>query len=146
MSLEENKAIVRKFFDAVNERNQAVIDELIAPDYVDHTLQRQGLEDLRQFLNFLFKTFPDWHNITEGIIAEGNKVWIRVKYTATHKGEWRGSLPLMPKRSYILPPTGKKITFTGVHIYRIADGKIAERETVYDLLDFYKQLGVIEYK
>lgn len=58
MSLEENKAIVRSFFEAVNRRNLAVVDELIAPDYVDHTLQRRGLEDLKQFLKFLFKTFP----------------------------------------------------------------------------------------
>jgi len=146
MSLKENKAIIRSFFEAVNRRNLAVIDELIAPDYVDHTLQRQGLEGLKQFLKFLFKTFPDWHEITKDMIAEGDKVWIRVKYSATHKGEWRGSLPLMPKRNYVLPPTGKKITFTGVHIYRIVDGKVVERESVYDVLDFYKQLGVIEYK
>jgi predicted ester cyclase len=45
-----------------------------------------------------------------------------------------------------LAPTGKKITFTGVHIYHIVDGKVVERESVYDLLDCYKQLGVIEYK
>ena len=146
MSLEENKTIIRRFFEAVNKRNQAVIDDLVAPDYIDHTLQRRGRKDLKKFLTFLFKTFPDWHEITEDIIAEGDKVWIRVKYTATHKGEWRGSLPLIPKRNYVLPPTGKKITFTGIHIYRIVDSKIVERERVYDLLDFYNQLGVIEYK
>ena len=146
MSLEENKAIVRKFFEAVNKRNLAVIDELIAPDYVDNTLQRRGLENLKKFLRFLFKTFPDWYVNIANIIAEGDKVWIRVKYTATHTGEWRGSLPLIPKRNYVLPPTGKKITFTGVHIYHVVHGKVVERESVYDVLDFYKQLGVIEYK
>jgi predicted ester cyclase len=45
-----------------------------------------------------------------------------------------------------LTPTGKKITFTYVGIYRIAGGKIVERETVYDLMNLYEQLGVIEYK
>ena len=58
------------------------------------------------------------------------------KLTATHTGEFRG-----------VAPTGKKITIEGVLIYRIVDGKIVERESgTYDWLDFYKQLGVIEYK
>ena len=45
-----------------------------------------------------------------------------------------------------LAPTGKKGTFTSVLIWRIRDGKIVEKSAVYDLLDFYKQLDVIEYK
>jgi len=146
MSLEENKAIIQSLFEAVNERNLALLDDLMAPDYVDHAFQRRGLEDFKQFLTKLFKSFPDWHEITEDIIAEGDKVWVRVKYMATHTGEYRGYLPLMPRRKYILAPTGKKITLTGVHIYHIVDDKVVERESVYDVLDFYKQLGVIEYK
>ena len=63
-------------------------------------------------------------------------VCTRLKGTATHKGEYRG-----------LAPTGKKVTETGVLIWRIVDGKIVEKESaVYDELDFLKQLGVIEYK
>ena len=145
MLLEENKAIIRSLFEVLNNQNLALLDDLMAPDYVDHTFQRRGLEDLKQFLTKFFKSFPDWREITEDIIAEEDKVWVRAKYTATHKGEYRGYLPLMPRRNYILAPTGKKITFTGVHIYHIVDGKVVERESVYDLLDFYKQLGVIEY-
>jgi len=81
-----------------------------------------------------FKDFPDFHRTIEDIITEGDKVWVLEKGSATHTGEYRG-----------LAPTGKKITYTGVVIWRIVDGKVVEGWGVYDMLDFYKQLGVIEY-
>ncbi|MCP8315945.1 MAG: ester cyclase, partial [archaeon] len=62
-------------------------------------------------------------------------VWIHLKGTATHTGEYRG-----------LAPTGKKTTWEAVCIWRIVDGKIVEMWFVADELDFLKQLGVIEYK
>jgi len=84
----------------------------------------------------LFNVFPDWHESIEDIIAEGDKVWYRVKITGTHTGEYRGYLPLF----------GKKFTIMEVSIKRIVNGKIVESWAVEDSLDFYKQLGVIEYK
>ena len=135
MSLEENKAIIRKVIEAVNKRNLALLDELMAPDFVGHTLQLQGLESYKKLNTMLFNGFPDWHVTIEDIIAEADEVWVRVTATGTHKGEYRG-----------LAPTGKRITGTGVSIWRIVDGKMVERETVINFLDFYKQLGVIEYK
>jgi len=134
MSLEENKAIIRRLYEAYNKQNLALFDELYAPDYVNPTLQLQGLEDAKQFATMLFKGFPDWHETIEDIIAEGDKVCVRVKLTGTHRGEYRG-----------LAPTGKKITFTAIQIWRIVDGKVAENESVFDSLEFYKQLGAIEY-
>ena len=135
MSLEKNKAIVRRAIEALNKKNLALLDDLMAPDYVDHTHQLQGLESLKQLVEEESKGFPDFHVTVEDIIAEGNKVWVRLKETATHTGEFRG-----------LAPTGKKITYTAVAIWRIVDGKVVEGWEVYDLLDFYKQLGIIEYK
>ena len=135
MSLEENKAIVRCMYEVFNKHNPALLDEIIASDYVDHTLQLRGLEQWKQTLTLLLKGFPDIHPTIEGIIAEGDKVLVHAKVTGTHSGEYRG-----------LAPTGKKITFRYSSIWRIVNGKVAERETVYDLLDFYKQLGVIRHK
>jgi len=135
MSLEENKAIVRKMFEAFNKQNLDTLDEFIAPDYVDHPRQLLGLESYKQHLRIYYKTFPDSHENIEDIIAEGDKVWIRLKGTGTHTGELRG-----------LSPTGKKITWEAVSIWRIADGRVVEMWAVADELDFYKQLGVIEYK
>jgi predicted ester cyclase len=77
--------------------------------------------------------FPDFHGTIEDIVAEGDKVWIRVTYRGTHTGKYLG-----------LAPTGKKITFTAVQIYRIVAGKVVERVSVSDSLNFLKQLDVIE--
>ncbi len=134
MSLEENKAIVRSWYDAFNKRNLPLTYELIAPNYVNHTLQLQGLEDVKQSISSLIKGFPDLNTTIEDIIAEGDKVWVRFTDTGTHTGEYLG-----------LAPTGKKITIRGVDISRLVDGKFVEEWQVSDSLDFYKQLGVIEY-
>jgi len=133
MSLEENKGIVRRWIEAYNKHSLDSFDEFIAPDYFDHTNQVDR-EGLKQLFNMGFKAFPDWHEIIEDIIAEGDKVWIRISYTGTNTGEWMG-----------LAPTGKKVTMTGVDIYRIANGKLVEYWNVSDSLAFNKELGVIEY-
>ena len=132
MSLEENKAIVRRFIEAYNKRNLGLIDDFVAADYVDHTneVDRKGL---KQLFNMGLTAFPDWHETIEDIVAEGDKVWVRITYTGTHKGEFMG-----------LPPTSKKITSKGVDIYRIVDGKLAEYWNVTDNVNVFKQIGAIE--
>ena len=115
MSLEKNKAVVRRLFEVFDEQNLGLLDELVAHDYIDHPRQFQGLENYKKHLSMFYKSFPDSHETIEDIIAEGDKVCIRIKGTATHKGEYRG-----------LAPTGKKITWEANTILRITDGKIAE--------------------
>ena len=134
MSLEENKAIVRKMYETLNKRNLAITDEFIAPDYIDHTNQLRGPEGVKQFITQLLNSFPDFYVNIEDIIGEEDKVWVCLSYTMTHMGEYRG-----------IAPTKKKITERSVYIYRIADGKVAEGRAVSDELDFLKQLGIIEY-
>lgn len=138
MSLEENKAIVRRFIDAYNARDLDVFDGLVAPGYVDHTHQQQGRDSFKQLFTLAFTAFPDWHERIEDIIAEGDRVWVCVTATGTHTGEWNLS-------GVSLPPTGRKVTMRMVFIWRIAGGKLAEGWEVDEELDFLKQLGVIEY-
>ena len=133
MSLEENKALVRKFIDTYNKRNLDLLDDIVAPDYFDHTHQRRGLENLKQVLNMGFAGFPDWHETVDDMIAEGDTVWARLTYTGTHTGEFFG-----------LPPTGNKATTKAVGIYRIVDGKLTEGQWITDGMDLYKQTGAIE--
>ena len=133
MSLEKNKTIVRRLFEVFDTQNLSLLDELVAQDYIDHPRQFQGLENYKQHLRMFYKSFPDSHETIEDIIAEGDKVCIRIKGTATHKGEYRG-----------LAPTGNKITWEANTILRIADGKIAEMWAFSDELNFYKQLGIVE--
>lgn len=81
MQPEENKAIVRKWIEAINLRDFTVLDEFIAPDYVDHTNQLRGREDVKQFYNTAQKDFPDFQRTIEDMIAEGDKVWVRYTFT-----------------------------------------------------------------
>ena len=134
MSLEENKAIIRSLYKVFNKHNPALLDDIIAPDFVHHAQQIQGLESYKQYETIVYKGFPDLHDTIEDIIAEGDKVWVRVKVTGAHKGELRG-----------LAPTGKKMTWEAVSIWRIAGGKVVELQYATNELNFYKQLGVIEY-
>ena len=138
MSTEENKEIVRRFMDAYNNRKLEIFEDLVAPDYMDHVFEQKGRENLKQLFTMAFKAFPDWYENIEDIIAEGDKVWVRVKATGTHKGEWN----LFGAK---LPPTGEKVTLNMVFIWRIADGKLAEGWEVDADLGFLKQLGVIQY-
>jgi predicted ester cyclase len=145
MSLEENKVIVRRFVEELNRRNIAVMDELVALDMVHPTLQVRGSESYKQFETMLWKAFPDWHETILDMVAEGDKVWLLAEVTATHKGEWLSFLPYINKKVRVAP-TGKKTKFTYVGIYRIVDGKIAERRSIHAIVGFYKDIGVIEYK
>ncbi len=138
MSSEENKAIVRRFMEAYNKRNLDIFDELVAPDYIDHIFEQKGREKLKQLFTMAFEAFPDWYEAIEDIIAEGDKVWLRVKATGTHTGEWN-------LFGVSLPPTGKKVILRMVFIWRIANGKLAEGWEVDDNLGFLRELGVIEY-
>jgi C-1 hydroxylase len=132
MSLEKNKTIVRGFIEAYNERKLDLIDDFVSPDYIDHS-NNVGREGLKQLIAMGLNSFPDWLETIEDIIAEGDKVWVRLTYTGTHKGEFMG-----------LTPTGKKITSKAVDIYRIVDGKLAEYWNVTDNVNIFKQVGAIE--
>ena len=107
MSLEKNKSLVRKANEAINKRDLTVLDESMAPDYVDHTNQLRGLENVKQFYTMAFKDFPDFHRTIEDIIAGGDKVWVRNRITGTAS-------------------TGKKIELASVNIFRIVNGKVVE--------------------
>ena len=140
MSLENNKAIIRRLFEAENNRNLAVLDELMAPDFIEGRntpFELRGPEGYRQFVTTLFKAFPDWHESIEDMIAEGDKVCVSLIATATHTGDW-------DFLGVTLAPTGRKITYTAVNIWRVVDGKIAERKTIRDMLAFLTQLGLIQ--
>jgi predicted ester cyclase len=136
MSLEGNKAIFRRFIETYNKQNLDILDDLVAPDYVDPDYpQLKGLEGLKQIMSLALIAFPDYNETIEDIIAEGDKLWILLSYSGTHKGEFMG-----------LAPTGKKLTSLAVDMYRFNNGKIVwgKRVPTPDLA-FLRQLGLIEY-
>ena len=138
MTTEQNKTLVRRFIDAYNARNLDLFDDLVAPDYIDHTHNQQGREPFKQLFTLAFGGFPDWHEAIEDMIAEGDRVWVRVTATGTHTGEW--NLFGVP-----LPPTGRKVTMPMVFIWRIADGRLAEGGEGDGDADFLRNIGVLEY-
>jgi len=135
MSVEENKALVRRLLETWNTGNMELIDELLISDYVDNDAlpsQTQGLEGYKQIGAYLLSVFPDMKMTIDDLIAEGDKVVIRSTFSGTHKGEFMG-----------IAPTGKKITTTAINIYRIADGKLIEewsgrRRSSPDLVELLK--------
>jgi predicted ester cyclase len=132
ISLEENKAIVRKAIEALNKQDLSLLDDLVAPNYFDHIV-KQDLIIVKKSLAMLHKGFPDYNFTIEDMIAEGDKVCARVTFTGTHAGEYLG-----------FAPTGKKVSYKSVTITHVVDGKIVEGWTVNDLLDSFKQIGAIE--
>jgi C-1 hydroxylase len=132
LSLEKNKSIVSRFIESYNERKLDLIDDFVATDYIDHE-KNIGREGLKQLINMGLHAFPDWHETVEDIVAEGDKVWVRLSYTGTHKGEFMG-----------LASTGNKISSKAIDIYRVVNGKLAEYWNVTDNVNIFKQIGAIE--
>jgi len=132
---EANKALVRQFFLAINEGNQAPLDEVIAPNYVNHDPvlrpeTQHGRDAWKQGEAEFFAAFRDFNITVEDMVAEGDKVASRFTWRGTHQGELMG-----------IPATGKQITVSEILIHRIADGKIVEGWISYDALGMMQQLG-----
>jgi len=135
MSTEQNKAMDRRVYEEVwNGGNLAVIDELVAANYVDHdqepTSALEGLEGLKQSVTMYRTAFPDVHFTIDDQIAEGDLLVTRWTARGTHQG------PLMG-----IPPTGKQAMVTGISITRVASGKVVEGWTNFDALGLLQQLG-----
>lgn len=136
MSIEENKALIRRFNDEVwNKGDLAVVDEVFASTWVGHNLPpglAPGREGLKQMAGSFRAAFSDIRTTIDDQIAEGDKVAWRWSFQTKHTGEFMG-----------IPPTGKQITLTGISIDRIAGGKFVERWDSADMLGLLQQLGVI---
>jgi steroid delta-isomerase-like uncharacterized protein len=131
----QNKTIARKVFEDIQSQgNLALIDEIVAGDYVGHTplADLHGPEDAKQFEHMLHEAFPDYRVTVEDQIAEGDKVATRWTAQGTHKGKFQG-----------MPATGKNIKTTGLTIFRIANGKLVEGWNNPDLLGMLQQLGAV---
>jgi steroid delta-isomerase-like uncharacterized protein len=134
---EENKALVRRFFEEfITKGDLSLTDELIAENYVDHNPPgpniAPGPEGVKQLFAGRRSAFPDLTVTVDDQVAEGDKVVSRGTITGTHKGEFMG-----------IPATGKSISMGAVSIFRIEDGKIAERWGEVDTLGMMQQLGVV---
>jgi steroid delta-isomerase-like uncharacterized protein len=135
---EQNKAIARRFLmEMFSQGKLDVADEIIASDQVNSgpgTLPGlpPGPEGSKQLVTFYRTAFPDTQFTIDEQIAEGDKVVTRWTVVGTHQGDLAG-----------MPPTGKRVTVTGLGIDRIVNGKIAESWGIFDQFGMLQQLGAI---
>jgi len=133
---DENKALARRVAEEIfNNGDLEVADELYASDYVLHDPSLpedlHGPEGIKQYAAMNLGAFPDARVTIEDQVAEGDRVASRWTATGTHTGELMG-----------IPPTGNRVTITGVTINRIVGGRIAEDWYQGDDLGMLRQLGV----
>lgn len=134
MSAEENKAAVRRYMEeAFNKGNLAVIPEVIAPEYVHHTIfgEIKGPDGFKQVVTMMHNAFPDLKYTIDSMVAEGSMVAFSMRVQGTFKGEFLG-----------MSPTGKQFDVAEAVFMHFAGDKAVEGWTYNDSLAFYQQLGI----
>lgn len=122
MSGEENKALVRRYLDAISGKPKptSILDQFLS----DEILKRHIAET--EF------GFPNYEIIAEEMLADGDKVMVKVLIRGVHRGNFMG-----------IPATGKQIEASGALIYTITNGKISDHWMLADSMTMMQQLGVI---
>jgi len=129
---EANKRAVAALFDGCfNRGDLALLDQLVAPTYVGPQGSR-GPGGFRGIVAGLRTGFPDIHYTLDEVIAEGDRVAVRWRWTGTNSGSFRA-----------FAPTGKTFTNPGLGIFRFEDGKIVSASMETDRLGFLEQMGVV---
>lgn len=134
MSTEENKAIVRRFFEEGPSKGNLIdADKLLSPDFTMHTPlpASPGIKGIHEVITTCRAAFEHLNVTIEDMIAEGDNVAARFTAHGIHKGDFMS-----------LQATGKPITMTGIEIFRIKDGRIVELWGEANLLGLMQQLGI----
>jgi steroid delta-isomerase-like uncharacterized protein len=139
MSAEENKRLAREGIRILSAGDLGAADQIYAPNYVNHQHHHpndprdlHGVEAMKTFATEFREAFPDFHDSIDIQLAEGDMVASRVTSTGTHRGTFLG-----------VEPTNKELSWTGITIDRISEGKIVESWTNWDMLGMMQQLGVV---
>jgi steroid delta-isomerase-like uncharacterized protein len=136
MSTEESTAVVRRFLDEViSKGNMAALEETCAADLVWHggsVGEFRSLTEFKQGISPFFSAFPDLRVTADDVLSEGDKVVCRYTWHGTHRGDFFG-----------VPATSRRVTVSGMSVYRVAGGKIVEEWWLEDLLGLMQQLGAV---
>jgi steroid delta-isomerase-like uncharacterized protein len=135
MSEADNKETVRDYLAAFNDRDREALSESLADDVVEHGIHEElhGVEEIQAFLDRHFEVFPDYSGSTGAVVADGDTVVVRYTVNGTHSGEYRD-----------VEPTGQTVEWTGMAMYRVEDGQIAEVWLEEDRLGLLEQLEVFD--
>jgi predicted ester cyclase len=121
--------------EILNQGRYELIDEIYAPDFVEH-YEQPGVpptrEGFKQFAMAYRAAFPDLHYTVEDAIEAGDKIVHRLSASGTMKGDFLG-----------MPATGRRATWSEIHIGRVADGRLVEHWGLVDQLGLFVQLGIV---
>jgi len=132
MSLQDNKAVIRRLYDALSTGDLKAMDEALAANVVDLLPlegQTPGVQGFKERLTRLRNSFPDLSFTIETIIAEGNMVAERATLRGTHLGKFMG-----------VPATGKQVTGNMMAFNKFADGKVIERGRIINVFGMMRQI------
>jgi steroid delta-isomerase-like uncharacterized protein len=132
-TLEANKAVVRRFIDEIFLKGDfSAVDELLTEDFAAHTWgpMPPGRDGLKQAIERVSKGISDPSMTIDDVVAEGDRVAVRLTSSATHTGEFRG-----------MPASGRRYEIGEIHIFRLRDGRVSEHWHQADFLGMMKQLG-----
>src|SRR5512137_1651331 len=135
MSMEDNKNIVRRFFEeGPSKGDLGAANRLLAPNFALHVPLpcSPGIQGMNDVISACRAAFEHLDVTVLDTVAEDDKVAARFTAIGIHKGAFMG-----------LPPTGKPITMTGIEIFRIENGKIAELWGEANLMGLMQQLGIL---
>ena len=135
MTLDQNKAIAKRFIQEVFvNADERAVDQLTAPDFVPHSWPgvEPGVESLKAAQRRVAAGLEDARMTIEDVIAEGDKVAVRLTSHGRHAGDFMG-----------MPASGKEYDISEIHIFRIEGGKVAEHWRDADMLCMLRQLGAL---
>jgi steroid delta-isomerase-like uncharacterized protein len=125
--------VLHGIYEAINTGNLAMLDELVAPDYTEHSEGFQGVEPFKQQLAAFRAAFPDLRvTVDDVLLADGGRFASRTTVTGTHSGDLMG-----------MPATGRHISVEAVDIGRVENGRAKERWGGLNMYSMLTQLGVI---
>jgi steroid delta-isomerase-like uncharacterized protein len=134
-TIEGNKALVRRFIDEIFLQGKAeAVDELLADDFVPHNWGKTGAgkSAMTAAIKRASAGLSDARMTIEDVIAEGDKVAVRLTSHAVQTGPFMG-----------LPASGKPYTIEEIHIFKIRDGKVTEHWHQGDFMGMMTQLGAM---
>jgi len=130
--MSQAEEILHGIYEAINTGNLALLDEVVAPDYTEHSEGFQGVEPFKQQLAAFRAAFPDLRVSIEDLLIDGDRFASRTTVTGTHTGDLMG-----------MPATGRHISVEAVDIGRVENGRAKERWGGLNMYSMLTQLGVI---
>jgi predicted ester cyclase len=135
MGIDMKTQLERIPLEILNQGKYELIDEIYAPDFVEH-YEQPGVpptrEGFKQFAMAYRSAFPDLHYTVEDAIEAGDKIVHRLSASGTMRGDFLG-----------MPATGRPATWSEIHIGRVADGRLVEHWGLVDQLGLFVQLGIV---